>query len=183
MSSNLAHSLRGSFPECCFLPGTSYSAEGRTFSIKKQGDEEIVGLELDSLPPGFFCAGEAVADALFVSRKKGSTILLVTIVELKGREAKHGLNQVVDTAQRLCQGGRWKLMAHSEELIGWARSAGLNGHAGKILGIIVTKRSLPKKQFEKALAKVNDQIIMRSKTTMILNTDLNTLYSWAGLRG
>lgn len=136
----------------CFLPGTSISEKGKTFSLSPQKGEEVVGIRLDGClansQSGLAC------DAAFFVHIKPQKRLVIALVELKGADVAHAIKQIKASRDLLadavgCANSRSHGEVFKEHMVS---NAPLN-HGACLLGVVVSRSGLPQFQAEALKAR------------------------------
>lgn len=136
----------------CFLPGTSITEKGKTFSLRPEKGEEVVGIRLDGClvhsQSGLAC------DAAFFVHSRSQKRLVIALVELKGADVAHAIKQIKASRDLLantvgCAGNRSHGEALQEHM---AANTPLN-HGACLLGMVVSSAGLPQFQDEALKAR------------------------------
>lgn len=140
--------LRQLFPEDCILDGLRISESGRSFSIRKTAGETIIGLDLRKCANWPPCKKRT--DGLFLCLSTNSRSLLVVLVELKGTDRERAMDQLNDTAETLCSKARFSQQPHNNTVFAVTHA---EGHSKRVLGMVITRRSLSLRQQEQKKAR------------------------------
>lgn len=173
----LKTALESVFPSICLLPGTRIGEKGRIFSIRKQKQEQIIGLGLESIAS--WPAGRKRCDGAFICVTPERKDFMVVFVELKGGHREKALEQIRETRGVMCRGSSEFPSLHSEKQSGVFRSAGLTNHGKSLLGIVVGRRSLALKQRERADLRKNYGIKIKFITGSAKSISSAELWKWA----
>jgi hypothetical protein len=142
LNTRLRPLLEKVFPAACFLPGLRVEENQRVFSIKPAHDEDAIGIQIDhaamNWPPE-----QSRCDALFVCSTPDHESLAMVFVELKGGDVKKALDQILNSVRALCKGPNPVRKAHTAPVIDAVRSLHKQGHGNGIVGVIVSRRSIP----------------------------------------
>lgn len=135
----LRAALAALLPQPDLLPGTRIADAGRVFSVKTQGGDQVAGARLDA--PGRPASGGRRCDGLFLLRAAGQDEITPILVELKGTDSRRAITQIVASTGRLCLDS-----AHATVT---GAVPELPGHAGRVLGLVVTRKGLALRQKER----------------------------------
>lgn len=172
----LLETLQTVFPQECFTAGLSISEKGRRFSLKNNPSDKAAGIDLRKCE--IWPDKEKRCDGLFVCLPPKSKDFLIVLVELKAPNKERAFDQLSATTRILCRKSTNRLAPHRESIIQSFQSCQLHGHEKHVLGIVVTKGSLPKKLREKKQARVHEGLRIKSVTTKILATSFSELARW-----
>ena len=174
--SKLLETLQTVFPPECFIDGLSIKGPGRHFSVQLNPSEKAVAINLDKCNP--WPDGKKRCDGLFVCIPPGSKYFLIVLVELKGTDKEDAFDQLSDTAEMLCRQSAQSPKPHSSSIMQSFQSCQLRGHGKHVLGIVVTKGSLPKRLLEKKQARTYKGLKIKSVTTKIMTKTVSELANW-----
>ncbi len=76
------------------LPGTAWGESGRRASISREEDEEILLFRVDDAAVRGLFGGGPLCDLLFLYRETRSVRRTAVLVELKGRDLNHAVEQL-----------------------------------------------------------------------------------------
>jgi len=152
----LQKALETFLPRECILRGSSVSEKGRSFVIRKNRGDKVVGARIKGIE------GKKTCDAVFLCRKAGMKSLGVVLVELKGGNVSRAVKQISDTASWLCRKG-----GEPHNLV---EKSGLGGHGGRVNAFIVARKGLQQKQIEKArLSKRGIRLVIKSRSWLTVD--------------
>ncbi len=136
------------FPESSLLNGSSIGQKGTRFSIQLNSGEEAVGINLDLLDD--WPVDCKRCDAVFVCTRKDADDFVVVLVELKGGHTEKAMEQIRTSQEILCRKSEYFPGVHcrstAEEMKALGRQ---HAHRTTVLGLIVSRRSLPLRELEK----------------------------------
>lgn len=173
----LKAALESVFPSSCFLTGTKIGEKGRVFSIRKQKQEQIIGLGLESIPS--WPAGRRRCDGAFICRTPERKDFMVVLIELKGGHREKALEQIKESRSVMCRGSSEFPALHDEQQLSIFRSAGLTNHGKSLTGIVVGRRSLALKQRERADLRKNYGIKIKFITGGAKSIASAELWKWS----
>lgn len=173
--SKLLETMQTVFPQECFAAGLSISGRGRRFSVQSNLPGKAVGIDLDRCEP--WPQGKKRCDGLFVCIPPASKSFLIVLVELKGSGKQDAFDQLLATTKILCRKSTERLKPHSSSIVQSFQSCQLRGHEKNVLGIVVTKESLPIKPLEKKKAR-KQGLRLKSVTKKTLVTNVSQLTDW-----
>jgi hypothetical protein len=162
----------------CFLPGTSVKEKGKTFSIQPRNGEQVVGLRVD----GCLLADTGVpkCDAIFFLFDAAQGRLLIILVELKGGDVAHALDQLVSTRHFLVKATGCGWEEHKKKLAPLFSDVGKSrpSHNGSVLGVVVGPKGLPQIQ-QKKLKSLTTYGIRYKPAKRANNLLCQDLFAWA----
>ncbi|MFH1057377.1 MAG: hypothetical protein V1797_01700, partial [Pseudomonadota bacterium] len=162
----------------CFIAGTKIEECGKTFSIRPQAGEEVVGIRVDgcqlTAQSGLAC------DAVFFIHRPSQNHLLIVLVELKGSDVGHAVKQITAVRDYLahlvgCGQGR----RHGQALLTAMGSPTGLSHGGNLLGVVVSRSGLPQMQQLAAAARKAGVKLTKQKDTTGIST--SQLVTWLGI--
>lgn len=137
------------FPAESVLPGLKLDHKGRVFSIRLQGRDDAMGLDLDAFTD--WPKERKRCDGLFLCLPEGSSRFIVVLVELKGGHVEKALTQLRETVSVLCKRREDHHGVHSDaNLIRGFRKIAPEGHGKRLLGCIVASKGLSLRQDERS---------------------------------
>jgi hypothetical protein len=137
------------FPEESLLPGLRLVGKGRVFSIRLQGQDDAVGVDLDAFRD--WPKERKRCDGLFLCLPGGARQFIVVLVELKGGHVEKALNQLQATSSVLCKHREDTFRLHADEgLLQIYHGLASAGHGRRVLGYIVARQGLNLKQDERS---------------------------------
>lgn len=145
----LREELSTVFPQECFIQGTRIEEKGRTFSIRPEPGEAVIGLKLKPLRESW-PEGKGICDGLFVCLTPDCNHLIVTLVELKGSDVNKAMSQIEDSCLLLCKVPNPVWEIHSRRVSEAASSFSGSGHGQGVLGVIVSRTGLAQNQQKKS---------------------------------
>lgn len=172
----LLETLQTVFPRECFTAVLSIKGKGRRFSVQSNAPGKAVGIDLDKCEP--WPPGKKRCDGLFVCIPPASKSFLIVLVELKGTYREDAFDQLIATTEILCCKSTDQVKPYGSSVIASFQSCRLRGHEKHVLGIVVTKGSLPKRLLEKKQARTHKGLKIKSVTTKILTTTVSELANW-----
>lgn len=140
--SELRRSLEEVFPKACFLPGLTVGQNQRVFSIKLGRGEAAIGIQIDHEAMDW-PRDQRRCDALFVCSVPDFNAPIIVLVELKGGHVEKALDQIEESVTALCRRETAVADVHNRKIVDELKKLGKTDHKGNVLGIIVSKKSIP----------------------------------------
>jgi len=156
----------------CFIAGTKIEECGKTFSIRPQAGEEVVGIRMDGCQ--LTAQSGPACDAAFFVHIKSQKRLVIVLVELKGGEIARAFEQLIAGRNLFATlVGCAATTEHGKPLIDALGSGAPIDHGAKLLGVVASKRGIPQPDRLKILAhRQGIKIVIKEKTTGISCSDL-----------
>lgn len=167
--------LKQLFPQECILNKLSIGESGRSFSIRKSSADIVVAVDLRK------CANwpknKKITDGLFLCLPADSSNLLVVLVELKGADSERAIKQLNDTTEVLCSKSQFSHQPHNSTVLETLVANWSQGHFKRVLGIVVTRRSLSLKPPQKKKAR-EQGLKIKYRTAKSLPMKMAELREW-----
>jgi hypothetical protein len=136
------------FPEASILKNPGIKEKGRSFSIRLNEGQEAFGIDLEKLAD--WPRDRKRCDVLFVCSMPDRADFMVVLVELKGSDTGHAIDQIEESRKTLCKGSAEFSDTHCPATVAAVRASGMTGgHNRMVVGVIVTGQGLPQRLLER----------------------------------